>query len=157
MNPPLASSKFLVVERILLTLWVGGIWAIGYIAVPILFNVLDDRRMAGELAGPMFAAIHVIGLVCGVLLLIGMIYREGTQCIRSWRYWVVTVMVLLIVISQFVLHPMMIEVKAQGLVEGSDLARRFGRLHGISSLLFMATSLLGLILVIFGLRRNDSA
>jgi len=103
----------------------------------------------------MFSAISFIGLVCGVLILIGMLYREGGQFTRSWRVWVVAVMLGLIIISQFVLHPMMIETKAQGLVEGSDLAKRFGQLHGISSLLFMATSLLGLILVIFGLHRKD--
>jgi len=155
MNSTFQVSRFEIVERILLTFWVGGMWAIGYVAVPMLFSVLDDRHMAGELAGPMFSAISFIGLVCGVLILIGMLYREGGQFTRSWRVWVVAVMLGLIIISQFVLHPMMIETKAQGLVEGSDLAKRFGQLHGISSLLFMATSLLGLILVIFGLHRKD--
>lgn len=150
--------KFVVVERILLTLWVGGVWAIGYIAVPILFAVLDDRLLAGELAGPMFSAINFIGLVCGALLIISIFYNEGVQCLRSWRYGVVTMMLVLIIISQFVLHPIMVEIKAQGLLtEGSDLAKQFGRLHGISSLLFMVTSLLGLILVIFGLHRKESA
>lgn len=149
-------SKFSVVERILLTLWIGGIWAIGYIAVPTLFAVLDDRHMAGELAGPMFSAINIIGLVCGALLLIGMIYFDGRQGLKSWRSWVVILMLVLIIIGQFVLHPMMVEVKAQGLIEGSEIAKRFGQLHGISSLLYMATSLLGLVLVIFGLRRQDA-
>src|SRR3990172_8543178 len=155
MNSTISSPKLVVVERILLTLWVGGLWAIGCIAVPILFNVLDDRRMAGELAAPMFSAISIIGLVCGVLLMIGMIYCEGRQCVRSWRCWVLAVMVVFIIVSQFVFYPMMVEVKAQGLVEGSDLARRFGQLHGASSVLYMATSLLGPVLIIFGLHGRD--
>jgi hypothetical protein len=158
MSLSITPSRFIVVERILLTLWVGGMWAIGYIAVPVLFAVLDDRHMAGELAGPMFSAISVIGLMCGTLLLAGMIYCEGSRCMKSWRCWVVVVMLVLVIIGQFVLHPMMVEIKAQGLVEGSDLAKQFGRLHGISSLLYMATSLMGLILVIFGLhhKQDDS-
>lgn len=155
MNSTISSPKFVVVERILLTLWVGGLWAIGYIAVPILFAVLDDRRMAGELAGPMFSAINIIGLVCGVLLLIGMIYCEGRQCLKGWRCWLLVVMLVFIIVSQFVLHPMMAEVKLQGLVEGSDLARHFGQLHGVSSVLYMVTSLLGSILIIFGLHGRD--
>jgi len=155
MNLPAEPSRFNVVERILLTLWVGGMWAIGYVAAPILFHVLDDRHMAGELAGPMFTAISYIGLVCGVLILIGMLYSEGGQCLRSWRCWAVLVMLLMISIGQFVVHPLMNEIKAQGLVEGSDLMKRFGQLHGISSLMFMVTSILGLILVIFGLHRKD--
>jgi Domain of unknown function (DUF4149) len=150
-------SKFSVVEQILLTLWIGGVWAIGYIAVPILFTVLVDRHMAGELASSMFSAISYIGLICGALLLTGMFYSEGRQCIGSWRCWIIMVMLVLIVIMQFVLHPVMDEIRAQGLVEGSDLAKRFGQLHGISSILFMIMSLMGLILVIFGLHRKETA
>ena len=156
MSLSIASSRFIVVERLLLTLWVGGMWAIGYVAVPILFHVLDDRHMAGELAGPMFTAISYIGLACGVLILFGMLYSERGQSLKNWRCWVLAVMLLLIVIGQFVFHPMMTEIKAQGLVEGSEQFKRFGQLHGISSLMFMITSLLGLILVIFGLHRKES-
>ena len=35
-------------QRILLTAWVGGLWAIGYIAAPTLFATLDDRAMADK-------------------------------------------------------------------------------------------------------------
>jgi hypothetical protein len=156
MSLSIASSRFVVIERILLTLWVGGMWAIGYVAVPILFHALDDRHLAGELAGPMFSAISYIGLVCGVLILIGMLYSEGGQSLKNWRCWVLAVMLVLIVIGQFVLHPIMTEIKAQGLVEGSEQLKRFGQLHGISSLMFMVTSLLGLVLVIFGLHHKES-
>ena len=154
-NLPREPSRFNVVEQILLTLWVGGMWAIGYVAAPVLFHVLDDRHMAGELAGPMFSAISYIGLVCGTLILMGLIYSEGGRCLKSWRCWIVLVMLLLIIIGQFVLHPLMNEIKAQGRVEGSELMKQFGQLHGLASLQFMVTSVLGLILVIFGLHRKE--
>ena len=35
---------------IVITLWVGALWAIGYMAAPTLFHVLDDRALAGKLA-----------------------------------------------------------------------------------------------------------
>ena len=38
-------------ERFLLTLWVGGLWIIGYLVTPVLFKTLDNRQLAGELAG----------------------------------------------------------------------------------------------------------
>jgi len=157
MNLPLPSepSRFNVVEQILLTLWVGGMWAIGYIAAPVLFHVLDDRHMAGELAGPMFSAISYIGLACGTMILMGLFYSEEGRCLRSWRCWIVLAMLLLVAVGQFALHPLMNEIKAQGLVEGSELMKKFGQLHGISSLLFMVTSILGLVLVIFGLHRKE--
>ncbi|MFZ5594387.1 MAG: DUF4149 domain-containing protein [Pseudomonadota bacterium] len=135
-------------ERILLTLWVGGLWAIGYLAVPVLFHALDDRQLAGELAGRMFGILSIVGLMCGVLLLIGALYRAGARWQRAWRVWVLLAMLVLVATGFFVLQPMMQDLKAQGLVEGSAQAAKFGRLHGISSIMYLVTSLLGLALVI---------
>lgn len=140
----------LISERILLTLWVGGLWAIGYLAVPVLFNMLNDRQLAGELAGKMFSIISIIGLVFGVLLLIGAFYRAGDKWLRAWRVWILVAMLVFVAVGFFVLQPMMQNLKAHGLVEGSVQATNFGRLHGISSILYMATSLLGLGLVVAG-------
>jgi len=39
---------------IVITLWVGALWAIGYLAAPTLFHVLDDRALAGKVAGQLF-------------------------------------------------------------------------------------------------------
>ena len=137
-------------EKIMLTLWVGGLWAIGYLAVPVLFSMLNDRQLAGELAGKMFSIISMIGLVFGVLLLIGAVYRAGDKWLRAWRVWMLSAMLAFIAVSFFVLQPMMQDLKAHGLIEGSAQAASFGRLHGISSMLYLMTSLLGLGLVIAG-------
>lgn len=137
-------------ERILLTLWVGSLWAIGYLAVPVLFNMLDDRQLAGELAGRMFAIVNIVGLVCGGLLLIGALYRAGKRWQRAWRVWALLTMLVLVGVGFFVLQPMMQDLKAQGLIQGSVQAAEFGRLHGLSSILYLVTSLLGLGLVIAG-------
>jgi len=131
-------------ERILLTLWVGGLWTVGYIVAPTLFGVLDDRQLAGYIAGHLFTTMSYIGLVCGSLLLIGNTYRSG---IKHRTNYILVLMIVLVAIGQFVLQPMMAELKAQGLVEGSAAAD-FGKLHGVSSILFMITSIAGLILVI---------
>ena len=39
----------------LLVLWIGGMWAIGYVAAPVLFANLGDKQLAGMLAGRLFA------------------------------------------------------------------------------------------------------
>ena len=57
-------------------------------------------------------------------------------------------MLVLIGVGQFVLQHMMANLKAQGLVEGSVAAANFGKLHGVSSILFMITSIADLILFI---------
>ena len=138
-------------ERVLLTAWVGGLWAIGYLAAPVLFKILEDRRMAGELAGQMFKIVAIMGLVCGTVLLILAIQRHGARWLRAWRVWTLVAMIILVAIGLFVLQPMIQDVKAQGLVEGSEQVRRFGMLHGLSSILYLLTSVGGLALVACGL------
>lgn len=132
-------------ERLLLTLWVGGMWITGYMVAPILFSVLDDRQLAGLLAGHMFTAMSYIGLGCGGLLVLGSLYRHG---IRHWRIAVLLVMLIVVCTGEFVLQPMMAELKAQGLIEGSAAAANFGKLHGVATILFLINSLAGLLLVV---------
>ena len=71
-------------QRILLTLWVGGLWATGYLVAPLLFHMLDDRRLAGEIAGRMFSAMNYLGLACGMLLLLAVVYQAGRDWARTW-------------------------------------------------------------------------
>ena len=142
---------FMVGERILLTLWVGGLWAIGYIAAPTLFAMLDDRKLAGALAGQMFHIISYIGLICGTLLFISLLKRVGL----NWRIWVIAIMVALVACGEFFLQPMMESLKSQDLVEGSAVKKQFGMLHGVASVVYLIESLLGLSLVVFGLQKTE--
>lgn len=140
-------------ERVLLTLWVGGLWIVGYLVAPVLFASLDDRQLAGNLAGQMFQTMSIVGLVAGSLLLISSLMNAGAAWKRAWRFWLLIVMLLLVIAGTYVLQPMMQELKLQGLMPGSEQAARFGMLHGVSSVLYLITSLLGLCLVIAGIRR----
>ena len=139
MKPYLHSAA----ERILLTLWVGSLWVAGFIVAPLLFAELDDRALAGSLAGSLFTVTSYLGLCCGTLLLVfnGFIFRAV-----NWRAIVLISMLLLVVIGQFVVTPMVVELRAQGLTDSA----RFGQLHGVASVLFIITSVLGLLLVAAG-------
>ena len=123
-------------------------WVIGYVVAPILFGSLDDRRLAGELAGNMFTAINYIGLVCGGGLL-ALAIPKAVAWLKDLRVIVLVLMLVLIAVSAFMLQPMMQELKATGLVPGSDAAAQFGRLHGVSSILYLVNSLLGLFLILY--------
>jgi len=137
------------IEVVLQTLWIGGVWVIGYVVAPILFASLDERRLAGELAGHMFTAINYIGLGCGTLLLAFALLKPNRPLFKDLRVIALLLMLLLIVVSAFVLQPMMQELKLAGIVSGSESAAQFGRLHGVSSVLYLATSLLGLFLLLY--------
>ncbi len=143
-----------VFERILLTLWVGGLWTTGYLVVPALFASLDNRMLAGELAGNVFSVMNWVGLACGGLLLAGVLLRERSRSLMAWRLWVLAAMLAIVAIGLFALQPQMQLLKVQGIGPGSVQAIAFGRLHGVSSALFLINSVLGLLLVGAGMRAS---
>jgi len=137
-----------VLERILLTLWVGSLWVVGFIVAPVLFTELNDRAVAGSVAGVLFTLTSYIGLASGsVLLLLNAVVRKRI----NWRALVLLGMLSLILVGQFVITPMVVDLRLQGLTD----TPRFGQLHGVASVLFLLTSLLGLVLVAAGRYRQD--
>lgn len=145
MNPALLTT----LERLITTLWVGALWAIGYLAVPLLFAHLDDRLLAGALAGRMFTALSYVGLVAGLALLVTIVLRREANWRRS-RLAMVILMLVMVVIGEFVIQPIMTELKLLGLVAGSVQAASFAVWHGVASILYLINSLLGLLLVVLG-------
>ena len=137
-------------ERLLLTLWMGATWSIGYLVAPVLFQVLDDRKLAGALAGQMFDKVHLLGAICGGLLLLLALSSQGRRVLQSWRVWVLVVMLLLIAAIELYIRPQMLELKAQDMFSNPQLAAEFGKLHGASSVCYLINSLLGLLLVFKG-------
>ncbi|HHJ16128.1 MAG TPA: DUF4149 domain-containing protein [Gammaproteobacteria bacterium] len=132
-------------ERILLTLWVGGLWSVGYIVAPFLFARLEDRALAGSLAGALFEIMAWLGLACGGLLLLSN-QLQSTGRRFNWRALALAIMLVLILVGQFALAPQIAGLREQGLA-GTDA---FARLHGVAAILYLLTSLLGLVLVAAG-------
>lgn len=132
----------------MLTLWVGSLWAVGAMVAPVLFTQLDDRALAGSLAGNLFTLTALLGLVCGSILLIASLLRTARY---DWRAWVTTAMLLLVAAGQFLLAPMIGDLRDEGLADSAG----FARLHGLASLLFMLTAGLGLLLVAAGRAQAD--
>lgn len=134
-----------------ITLWVGGLWAIGYLAAPVLFASLGDKMLAGMLAGRMFTWIAYVGLGCGVYLLIHRLAVFGGSALKQGFFWAVGVMLLLTIAMHFGIQPILAGLKEQALpkeVMESMFRDRFTRWHGISSIGYLIESLLGLVLVL---------
>lgn len=125
-------------------------WAIGYIVAPVLFQMLD-KPVAGNVAGQLFTIMSYVGLFSSIALIINILIRQGFNS-RHWQLLTLIVMFVLILVGQFVLQPMMAELKSVGITESNT--HEFGRLHGIASVLFLINSLAGLALVISGLERK---
>ncbi|MGQ9684779.1 MAG: DUF4149 domain-containing protein [Thiobacillaceae bacterium] len=131
-------------------LWVGGLFAIGYLAAPVLFYQLKDRALAGMLAGRMFGLIAYVGMACGAYLLLHRLFRYGGGSLKQVFFWVTLIMLLLTLGQRFGIQPIMEGLKAQALphdVMDSLFRSRFQTWHGISSAVYLVQSLLGLVLV----------
>lgn len=135
-----------------IALWVGGLFAIGYLAAPVLFSQLSDRMLAGNLAGTMFSLVAWAGMACGGYLLFYLLARRGWRAFRTALFWIVVTMVALTVAGHFGVQPILAQLKADALprqVMESALRDRFAAWHGISSGLYLVQSLLGLWLVVW--------
>lgn len=136
---------------IAITLWVGGLWAIGYLAAPVLFASLDDKMLAGMLAGKMFTWIAYVGLGCSIYLLIHRVVVFGGSALKQRFFWATLVMLLLTAAIHFGIHPILEGLKEQAMpkeVMESVFRNRFAGWHGVSSIAYLIESLLGLVLVL---------
>lgn len=135
-----------------ITLWVGGLFAIGYLAAPVLFSQLSDKALAGNLAGVMFTMVAWAGLACGGFLISYQLIRRGLAAFKTGVFWIVLLMVLLTIAGHFGVQPVLAQLKADALprhVMETALRDRFATWHGVSSGLYLVQSLLGLWLVMW--------
>ena len=137
--------------NIAVTLWVGGLLVIGYLAAPVLFSQLADRSLAGTFAGAMFSVMAWVGLACGTYLILFILVGKGWRAMQSGVFWILLLMLALTVAGHFGVQPILAQLKADALprqVMESALRDRFSTWHGVSSALYLVQSLLGIALVI---------
>jgi len=138
----------LLSERLLLTLWVGSLCAIGYIAVPMAFATLGDVTLAGNYAGKLFFAVNMLGIGCGFALLASKLISIGKAVATLWRFWVLVLMISLTLVFAFYLQPEIAAIK-QLISAGDDaVLERFDLFHTLSKNLYMLLTALGLALVV---------
>lgn len=117
--------------------WVGLMLAVGGLASPSLFLVLE-RELAGKAAGRIFTLEAKVSLAFAMVLF--MIERRRVRDLAESGQ-VATVMtgnlllilgaLFLAIFGEFVMHPMIEAAKA-----GQPTALSFGALHGVSSVLY---------------------
>jgi hypothetical protein len=133
-----AKARLLIV-----TLWAGSLWTAGYLVAPTLFATLHDTVLAGTIAGSVFRSEAWLSMALGVLLLgVLALAKDVTQQRRKLLAIVIVAMLLCVLVNYFGLGPVMAEAKAAG-----DRGK-FGMLHGISMVIYLAQSLLAGFLVI---------
>jgi hypothetical protein len=140
-------------------LWVGGMWTLGYVVVPTLFKVLPDRQLAGMVAGQLFTLLAYIGIACALYLLIYQLQQSGRAVLQNNIFRVTAAMLLFVLIGQFILQPILADLKVQAFpldVMNSTFASRFKTWHVISEILYLIQSLLGIALVLYSTKSTTS-
>jgi hypothetical protein len=135
------------------TLWVGSLWAIGYLAAPTLFTTLPDRALAGTIAGSLFRSESWLSGTCGVLLLIlQSLQNERAVIDQRKELRLIATMLACTLIGYFALQPFMASLRevaaAAGGVMTPDAKLQFGILHGASMGIYLIESLLGVVLIL---------
>jgi hypothetical protein len=138
------------IRLLLVTLWVGSLWTIGYIVAPTLFATLSDRVLAGTIAGSLFRIEAWLSVACAIGLLLMFRRERWKEGEGKVRLLLVLAMLVCTLLGYFALHPFMAALRETAGPDGvmnSDARTQFGILHGVSSGIYLIQSLLGVILV----------
>ena len=137
-------------HAIAITLWIGGLWAVGLLVAPTLFYSMSDRVLAGSIAGKLFTLVSYIGIGCAAYILLFRLFRFGARGLKHGRFWIVLAMLALILVGEFGVQPVLAAIRSQALpaeVMESVFRDRFATWHGVASVLYLVECLLGLLLV----------
>jgi hypothetical protein len=133
------------------TVWVGALWSIGLLVAPTLFQFVPDRVLAGSIAARLFTYTALLGIGCGVYLLLFRLARFGNHAVRHAFFWVTLSMLMLTVIGQFGIQPILETLRQQAFprqVAETILRDRFAAWHGVASVLYVVECVLGVALVL---------
>jgi hypothetical protein len=152
----LAADRLALFQRLFMLIagvWVGSLFTVGYLVVPTIFTTLQDRQVAGMIAAAIFQveAYLSVAVCLGLLIFANLLIKRKVDHYRNIR-WIILVLLLCSLLTCFGLIPYMDALRQEALLLGgpvmaSPSASLFGRLHGISSGLFLVQSLLGLWMV----------
>lgn len=156
--------KYFQIQRLFTVisgLWVGGFMTIGLLVVPLLFNAIGDRQVAGMIAADLFKVSAYINVgVCGFLMvMLNYLVKLGKLPYQFIR-WILLLMLICSVTVAFILIPWMNVLRNQASQIGLSIrdtsnATLFSSLHGLSSAIFIIQSCLGMVLIWLSTKNTD--
>ncbi len=150
----MAFLRFLMVLS--LAVWIGGLIFFAFVLAPTAFSpgLLPSRQLAGSIVGRSLDGLHFMAIGSGIVFLIAsMVYNRmatGNPRPLGARHFLIVLMLMLTVISQFGITPKMHAIRAEvGAIDNAPLDNplrmEFDRLHAWSERIEEAVLLLGLV------------
>ena len=139
------------IEFLGLSLWLGSDVFLSFVVAPGASRILASRDQAGAMVGFGLWWMHMIGVVCGIAILLARLLRTRTgSSLAAPAALCVMLMIGLTVVSQHAVSPKMAALQVQmGSIQAtaadSPLLAEFGRLHRISASLEGGGLLAGLV------------
>jgi hypothetical protein len=144
------TSLLRTLEFLGLSLWLGSDVFLSFVVAPKAFRILASRDQAGAIVGSGLWWMHLIGVICGVTILVARLLRTRMfASLRAPAALCVVLMILLTVVSQHAVSPKMAALRVQmGSIQAtaadSPLLAEFAKLHRISVSLESGVLLAGL-------------
>ncbi|MGZ5202389.1 MAG: DUF4149 domain-containing protein [Telluria sp.] len=132
-------------------LWAGSLWALGFIAAPMVFGMLGSTQ-AGDIVGALLERQAWLAIACALVLLVLARLSADLDVQRRRRLAVVIVAMLACALVIYLgLQPAMArlrELAGPAGVRASPYWTQFAVMHGASQLLHLVESVLGAVLVL---------
>jgi hypothetical protein len=98
--------------RLLAALWWGGLSALAFVAVPVIFATVGDKAVAGQIAARIFDAQSYWTLTLGLLLLL--VERADPLCRARGLGRVLVFALLAVVVNHWLVSPLIVTARATG-------------------------------------------
>jgi len=130
--------------------WIGALLLFSIVVAPTAFQVLPNPELAGRLVGPVLRSLNLYGALAG-LALAALAWQLGRG---AWLVALPLALAALSLVSQFGITAEIERIRPLAFGAAPDAAAlaRFGRLHGLSVLLFGITGIAALVLAWFHAR-----
>src|SRR5216683_4286063 len=121
-----------------LSLWLGSDAFLSFVVAPGAFRILASRDQAGTMVGFALRRMHLVGIACGLAILLARLVRTKTfASFATPAALCVVLMIALTAISQYTVSARMATLRVQvGSIQAtaadSPLLAEFSRLHRIS-------------------------
>jgi uncharacterized membrane protein len=146
------NNIFRALEFLGLSVWLGSDIFLSFVVAPGAFRVLaPNRDQAGAVVGFALTKMHLIGIVCGVaVLLLRLLRTRSFASLAAPAGLCLALMIALTTVSQMTVTPRMAALRTQmGSIQAtaadSPLLAEFGKLHQISVTLESGVLLAGIV------------
>jgi hypothetical protein len=143
------------IEFLGLSVWLGSDVFLSFVVAPGAFRILGSRDQAGAMVGYGLWWMHMIGVVCGITILVARLVRTRTfSSLVGPAALCVLLMIGLTVVSQHAVSPKMAALRVQmGSIQAtaadSPLLAEFARWHRMSVSLESGVLLAGIVAILW--------